>query len=268
MPDPEVEEPPDPDLPARSSVEIDELFTEARRRAEHAHELEREHLRATLAQSDARIQGLEAIVAGFLKASDERLHAVAALSRERDELRAEVETLRESRVSEAASERATAQSNADATVRDAAEQHAAERVQWQAEIDQLRAALASRNGRSTQLPVLVSDLARWSAPMAPRAPVARATPFMEPPTADDLATVDRYLAMLNALIQTPTVDGRPLHTHFDTARFQSLQTKLREAAIVADRLLAQVNRSKSTKDMLWHLMVAHRTDELRRDKRR
>jgi hypothetical protein len=268
---------------------IEGLFADARQRAEHAHEAEREHLRATLAQREARIHSLEAIVSGFLKASDERLHALAILRRERDDLLDEREGLREAAAMVDAPQRAAllselaeltrardllqlALDDAETAAREAAEQHAAERAEW----ERLRAATTSMNGHASLLPVLARDLARWSAPIPPRrenaeaasTPVARTTPVMDPPSSDDLATVDRQIAMLHSLIQTPTIDGRPLHAHFDEARFQILQAKLREAAILADRLVAQVKRSRSTKDMLWHLMVAHRTDELRRDKRR
>lgn len=302
MPDQGVEEQFDADasVPPGAAIEgLSRAFSEARRRAEHAHEAEREHLRATIAQRDARIHGLETIVAGFLKASDERLHALAALRRERDDLLDEREALRGAVATADAPDRATLLSERDAAraelgelsqardllqlaldaaecaAHDASEQHAAERARWQAEFERSRLATSSRNGRASCLPVLASDLARWSTPTPRREaqrgdgiPVVQATPVLEPPSADDLATVDRQIAMLHALIQTPTVDGRPLHAHFHEARFQALQAKLREAAVLADRLLAQVKRSKSSKDMLWHLMVAHRTDELRRDKRR
>lgn len=302
MPDPGVQERFDADPQARPGAEIDGLsraFAEARRRAEHAHEAEREHLRAILAQRDARIHGLEAIVSGFLKASDERLHVLASLRRERDDLLDEMETLRGASATGNSPDRAALLSERDAAraevgelsrardllqlalddaeraAREASEQHAAERARWQAELERLRTATASHNGRASWLPVLASDLARWSVPTplreaqnAASITVVQATVVLEPPSPDDLATVDRQIAMLHALIQTPTVDGRPLHAHFDEARFQILQAKLREASILADRLLSQVKRSKSSKDMLWHLMVAHRTDELRRDKRR
>ena len=289
MPDQGVEEQFDADasVPPGAAIEgLSRAFSEARRRAEHAHEAEREHLRATIAQRDARIHGLETIVAGFLKASDERLHALAALRRERDDLLDEREALRGAVATADAPDRATLLSERDAARAELGELSqardllqlaldAAERARWQAEFERSRLATSSRNGRASCLPVLASDLARWSTPTPRREaqrgdgiPVVQATPVLEPPSADDLATVDRQIAMLHALIQTPTVDGRPLHAHFHEARFQALQAKLREAAVLADRLLAQVKRSKSSKDMLWHLMVAHRTDELRRDKRR
>jgi hypothetical protein len=299
MPDQGFEGPYDVDPSAQPGAETDGLFTEARRRTEYAHEAEREHFLASVAQRDARIHGLEAIVSGFLKASDERLRALAALRCERDNLIDELEALRRAGATGDIPERAALLSERDAAraelaelaqardllqlalddaesaARDVSEQHAVERARWQADQERVREAAPVRNCHASLVPILVRDLARWSAP-TPRheAPseagtaVVRATPVMDPPSADDLATVDGQIAMLHALIQTPAVDGRPLHAQFDEARFQILQAKLREASILADRLLAQVNRSKSSKDMLWHLMVAHRTDELRRDKRR
>jgi hypothetical protein len=51
---------------------------------------------------------------------------------------------------------------------------------------------------------------------------------------------------------------------FDFERFRALQSKLKEAALLAERLTNQFERSKDQKDLLWHLMLAQRCRDLRR----
>ena len=125
-----------------------------------------------------------------------------------------------------------------------------------------------RNGpaRKSQLPILSRDLARWSTP-EPLGPVEESA-SQTPPLAEDLATAERQVEMLRKLIRLPAPPGRPLHTLFDDARYVTLQSRLREASLLAERLFSKVERSRSSKDLLWHLMVAQRTEEINRNKRR
>lgn len=126
-----------------------------------------------------------------------------------------------------------------------------------------------------RLPVLVRDLARWSAPEPPpRAPRPAAVavavavgPPPLPPSLDDLEAVDRHIATIRRLIQTPAATGQPFHALFDDPRYQALHAKLREAGLLAERFLSQVERSRANKELLWHLMVARKNDEIHRKRR-
>ena len=151
------------------------------------------------------------------------------------------------------------------------------------EVASLRAELDRRQAQAIRppdrLPILSKDFARWSSEPTARqvvtATVAVAVavavavgPDPLPPTLDDLDAVDRLIESVRRLGQTPVVVGKPFHALFDDKRFQALQTKLREASLLADRLISQVERSKTNKELLWHLMVARKNDELQRNKRR
>ena len=135
-------------------------------------------------------------------------------------------------------------------------------VALQAELDQRQAA-----PRPVQLPVLCRDLKRWSTPPAAAVVVVPVGPPPLPPALDDLTAIDHEIAVLRRLVHTPMVPGKPFHTQFDLPRFQLLHAKLKEAGLLAERLISQVERSKNQKEMLWHLMVAQRTDELSRKRR-
>jgi chromosome segregation ATPase len=157
-----------------------------------------------------------------------------------------------------------------------------------AEVDRLRDALADAIQRpsaqpptAADLPVLSRDLARWSAwepqpqprpadaPPEPTAVVAVPVgPPALPPTLDDLTAVEGHVDLLRRLLHTPVEPGKPFHAVFDTPRFQAVRAKLREASLLAERLVSQVERSRTQKDLLWHLMVAQRTDEIHRHRRR
>jgi hypothetical protein len=169
------------------------------------------------------------------------IHMFAALSAERDQLRGEL-----------------AQSRA-------------EKLDLTRRIAALEAEVAERLTASARvrLPVLCRDLKRWSTP-APTPVVAVAVavgPPPLPPSLDDLASLDQQISTLKRLLRTPAVAGKPFHTQFDIQRFQLLQAKLKEAGLLAERLISQVERSRNQKEMLWHLMVAQRTDELNRKRR-
>jgi hypothetical protein len=146
----------------------------------------------------------------------------------------------------------------------------AELARAEERIDVLQAEAAHRPAPKGfgRLPVLCRDLARWSMPKA--AVAAAAVPIGPPPlppTANDLEAVNQYVEALRRLLRTPVLLGKPYHAGFDAARFQVLQAKLREAAVLAEKLLGQVERSRSQKDLQWHLMVARRNDEVNRGKR-
>lgn len=124
-----------------------------------------------------------------------------------------------------------------------------------------------------RLPILARDLDRWSGPPPePDPPVAVVVavpvgPPPLPPTLDDLDTADRYIAALRRLVQTPIPQGKAFHTLFDDPRYQALSAKLREAGQLAERLIGQVERSRTNKELLWHLMVARKSDEIQRKRR-
>ena len=231
---------------------------------------------------------------------DERLLALNTIHRERDELRDEVEALRAGHRLPLSSSETEAESvvealrieydelsrtrevlqlaleDAEAATTEAARIHAKRLAQEQAMVAELNAKLEAiqaevlrrqKSVRTDQLPILARDLARWSSPPL-TTPVASAVLPQAPPTAADVAVADRQVEMLRKLIRTPTTPGRPLHTHFDETRYVALQSRLRESALLADRLFNQVERSRSSKDLLWHLMVAQRTEEINRNKRR
>ena len=234
----------------------------------------------------------------LLKEADEHLLALNALHREREKLRDEVEALREGRclpsmsgteddsaikalqveydeLSRTREVFQLALNNTEAAATEAARIHAERLAEEQTKVAELNVRLETvqaealrlqKAARSDQLPILSQDLARWSTP--PPATSDASTVPQAPPTADDLAVADRQVEMLRMLIRRPTTPGRPLHTHFDETRYAALQSRLRESALLADRLFNQVERSRSSKDLLWHLMVAQRTEELNRNKRR
>jgi len=151
------------------------------------------------------------------------------------------------------------------------------------EVTRLREALARARAESQaasdarRLPVLARDHQRWSSEAAealrPRsvavavAVAVAVGPAPLPPSLEDLAAVERHTAMLRGLTRTPLVEGKPFYTLFDQERFQALQARLREAALIADRLINNVERSRTQKELMWHLMVARRTDELNRKRR-
>lgn len=145
------------------------------------------------------------------------------------------------------------------------------------EVDRLREALerardqAQAAEAARRLPVLVRDLQRWVAEalesVRPTVVAVPVGPPPLPPSLDDLAAVERHAELLRALLHTPLVAGKPFHSLFDSDRFQALQARLRESSLLADRLINNVERSKNQKEMMWHLMVAQRTDELQRKRR-
>lgn len=139
------------------------------------------------------------------------------------------------------------------------------------EVASLRAELDRRHADAVRLPVLASDLARWSNLESRKVVVAAVAvpvgPPPLPPSLDDIDAIDRLIETVRRLIQTPVVIGKPFHVLFDDQRFQTLQAKLREAGMLADRLISQVERSKTNKELLWHLMVARKNDEMQRKRR-
>ena len=144
------------------------------------------------------------------------------------------------------------------------------------EASRLNAELAKLRSSLTppRLPVLCRDLERWSISirMETRAAVHVAVavpvgPPPLPPSLDDLSTVDDLIAVLRALLATPSQRDQSFHTLFDAERFLALKAKLREAALLSDRLTTQVERSRTQKDLLWHLMLARRSDEVHRKRR-
>jgi hypothetical protein len=114
------------------------------------------------------------------------------------------------------------------------------------------------------LPVLCSDLARWSIPSGRRPVAVPVGPPPLPPSIDDLATADAQVAMLRRLLRHTPAPGQGYHTLFDLERFRAIRSKLQEAALLADRLIKLFERSKGQKDLLWHLMLAQRSEELHR----
>ena len=136
-----------------------------------------------------------------------------------------------------------------------------------AEIDHLRAALTAVTSARlfrASLPVLCSDLARWSIPSGPRPVAAPVGPPPPVPSLDDLTIAETQVAMLRRLLRSTPAPGQEYHTLFDFERFRALQSKLKEAALLAERFTNQFERSKDQKDLLWHLMLAQRCRDLRR----
>lgn len=164
-----------------------------------------------------------------------------------------------------------------AALHDAHRAHAAAGEEAQrtllAEIDRLRAALhaataeteAPASRPTAKLPVLCRDLERWSTTLV----VIDARPSNPtlPPSLDDLATAERQVLMLRRLLRIVPGPGKGYHSLFDPRRFQLIQSRLKEAGLLADRFLSQVERSKNQKDLLWHLMVAQRSAEVNRRRR-
>lgn len=140
----------------------------------------------------------------------------------------------------------------------------------------LEAELARREAESlhppARLPVLARDVARWMAGVESEGPAPTPVtavpvgPPPLPPTIDDLDTVDRYFDLVHGFAQLQPPQGKPLHTLFDERRFQVFQARLREAGQLAERLLSQYERSRTNKEFLWHLMVAKKSDEVRKKK--
>lgn len=207
-----------------------------------------------LAENDARVRALETEL--------ERQRTSTGSLAERDELRrsrAQILDLRAQR------DRALAEVDA----------MAGQLATLRAELNRLTAAAATKP--PDRLPVLARDLARWStpepAPQAPQPAVVAVTvavavgPPPLPPSLDDLEAVDHHIATIRRLIQTPAVAGQPFHTLFDDPRYQALHAKLREAGLLAERFLSQVERSRANKELLWHLMVARKNDEIHRKRR-
>ena len=248
------------------------------------------------AERDARADAFEGRIADALRAADERLVRFNDTRRERDELRDEIEAIRAGkglplRNTDTATEsepgveslRAELQElahardvlqlaleDAENAARLAAKTHSEQIAVEEAKIDLLIETIENlrrnESARKSQLPILSRDLARWSTP-EPLEPVEEAAP-QAPPLAEDLSTAERQVEMLRRLIRLQAPPGRPLHALFDEARYVTLQSRLREASLLAERLFSQVERSRSSKDLLWHLMVAKRTEEINRNKRR
>ncbi|MFO0911140.1 MAG: hypothetical protein U0794_22840 [Isosphaeraceae bacterium] len=216
-------------------------------------------LAAALAQSQKQAETAEALRGNL----DEALAEIQALVAERSQLQEEVENAR--------SAQAVPVAAAVAPEVDAGVQEQMQRLE--AEVVRLQFALAAARAPKppVKLPVLCRDLARWSVPTAPApAAVAVVTPVGPPPlppSIDDLLVVDDQIAMLRRLLRLMPENGKPYHTLFDLQRFQVIQAKLKEANLLADRLVAQVERSRTQKDLMWHLMVAQRNDEMNRRRR-
>ncbi len=249
------------------------------------------HARHSL-ERDARSHSFEALIANVLRDADDRLVRLNDLRRERDDLRDEIEAIGAgrgltARASESGNETEAlraerdelshtrdvlqlALDDAEAAARLSATAHAERLAEEEAKVAVLNQRIESLRGaessRKNLLPILSRDLARWSTP-PPLPPEEEVIP-QTPPSADDLAAAERQVEMLRKLIRIPAVPGRPLHTLFDEARYVTLQSRLREASLLAERLFSQVERSRSSKDLLWHLMVAQRTEEINRNKRR
>ena len=248
------------------------------------------------AECKSHSHSLETLVATLVREAEDRLLGLSSLHRERDELRDEVEAVRSghgwpSQGQESAPESESAVEtlrlecdelsrtkellqlaldDAEAAAREAAIAHAERLEVEHAKIEDLNRRLeafkAEVSRRTDRLPILARDLARWSSP-TPLPPVATTLP-QAPPTVGDLAAAEQNVEMLRNLIRTPATPGRPLHMLFDESRLLALQSRLRESALLAERLFNQLERSRSSKDLLWHLMVAQRTEEMNRTKRR
>ncbi len=251
-------------------------------------------------EREARSSALETLAATLVREAEDRLLVLSALHRERDELRDEVEAGRsghgwplygqESAPAPAPDSESIVETlrleceelsrtneilklaldDAEAAAREAAPAFAERLAGEHAKVDDLNRRLeafqAEASRRTDRLPILARDLAKWSSP-TPLPPVATILP-QSPPTAEDLSAADQQVEMLRKLIRTLTTPDRPLHTLFDESRLLALQSRLRESALLAERLFNQIERSRSSKDLLWHLMVAQRTEELNRTKRR
>jgi hypothetical protein len=117
----------------------------------------------------------------------------------------------------------------------------------------------------------VADLNLWSeaepTPMRPAAVAVPVGPPPLPPSLEDLEAVERYVETVRRLVQTPHRDGKPFHTLFDDQRIQVVNTKLREANLLAERLIRELERSRDNKELLWHLMVARKNEEIHRKRR-
>jgi hypothetical protein len=216
-----------------------------------------------LAERDARVRALEAELAS--------LREPDALRHTRNELETELATEVSTEPEPDLLQLARDEADALRVERDLSLERAARMGR---ELDALHAALDRRAAApSKNLPVLASDFARWSTPwpsVAVAIAVAVAVPIgppAAPPALDDLDAVDFLIVTLRRLLHTPVVVGKPFHSLFDDPRLQALQAKLREAHMLIERFNSQVERSRASKEMLWHLMVARKTDEIQRKRK-
>jgi hypothetical protein len=189
---------------------------------------------------------------------------------EREALRAELGRERAGREAER-----LAHSAAVASLRDEAEARCTglerEVSALRTQLERLARSSPSPEAGPAALPILCHDLARWSR-STPAEPVAVAVavpvgPPPQPPSLDDLGAAAALARSLQGLLRTPVAVGTPFHSLFDPTRLHALEAELREVVLLADRLLKQVDRSRTNKELLWHLMVARRNDEVRRQRR-
>jgi hypothetical protein len=138
--------------------------------------------------------------------------------------------------------------------------------------------LARRSASTDRLPILARDLVRWVDPGLSRLSAAIAmhdavivAPIEDAvtlgPSPADVALVDRIIGSIKRLNGLPDVDGRPFHTRVDEQRLEAFQSRLREMVMLAERLTARVRRSRDNKSLLWHLMLAQRSEDVRRKPR-
>lgn len=173
--------------------------------------------------------------------------------------------------------RARAEDLASSLQRDLAESRANE-AGLTARVERLEREAQARSAIAPIFPILCSDLQRWSRPLGVAGPQARAEPTRVsvravpagapalPPSLGDIAAVESLLEAIRSMLSIP-VNGQPYHTLFDDARFKRIQVRLRELTQTAERLISHVDRSRTNRDMGWHLMVAKRSDEIQRQRR-
>jgi hypothetical protein len=147
-------------------------------------------------------------------------------------------------------------------------------------VAELERRLASRGASADKLPVLGRDLARWSDPALARlsgsgrrvtAPVSLVAVLTDDgapgPAPDDVTLAERLVTALKRLNSLPDVRGRPFHTEVDEPRLEALIARLREASALAERVTARVKRSRDNKSLIWHMMLAQRTADVRKKRR-
>ena len=173
--------------------------------------------------------------------------------------------------------RAKAEALASRVQQDLAESRARE-VGLLARVERMECEAEARPAKTQMFPILCSDLRRWSRPLSVAEPQVRAEPIRVsvravdggapalPPSLGDIAAVESLTDAIRSMLSIP-VNGQPYHTRFDDARFKLIQTRLRELTQMAERLISHVDRSRTNRDMGWHLMVAKRSDEIQRQRR-